>query len=133
MVNLFDAATTETYTIVFEGADVQPPVLACIPDQARGEGQHLSFLVEASDPDGTIPELAVTSLPAGATFTDHGDGTGTVDWTPAAGQAGTYYITVEASDGELSASQQVTIIITMIYTHTVKSTTKKEPKSPLDL
>lgn len=55
--------------------------------------------------------LSVTgTLPAGLTFVDHGDGTGAVTGTPAAGTAGTYPITVRASNGTApDASLQVSL------------------------
>nr|WP_320192685.1 putative Ig domain-containing protein [uncultured Desulfobacter sp.] len=107
---LFDVNTPGTYTIVFEDPSVLPqaPVLQYIPDRQRVEEQQLSFIVEASDPNGTIPSLSTSSLPVGATFVDNGDGTGLFDWTPMSGQAGTYTIKFTASDGALSASRTAT-------------------------
>jgi hypothetical protein len=101
--HLFDVNTPGTYTIIFEDSAVFPqaPVLQYIPDRQRVEGVPLSFLVEASDPNGTIPVLSASPLPVGAVFVDHGDGTGDFDWTPAVGQAGTYHISFVASDGLL--------------------------------
>jgi hypothetical protein len=110
-VNVFDANTTTAYTLVFgslsEGA--QPPELQFIPDHSTVEGRQLSFLVTASDPNGTVPALSAAPLPVGASFVDRGDGTGTLDWTPAAGQAGSYSIVFTASDGVLSDSQSAVI------------------------
>ncbi len=107
-INLFDVNTTNSYTIKFDVPESVPqaPVLQYIPDRTRAEGQQLSFIIEASDPDGTIPALSATPLPAGASFTDNGDGTGIFDWTPAGGQAGRYPITFKASDGILEDTQR---------------------------
>lgn len=112
-VKLFDVNTTDGYTVVFEDASAgpRPPVLQFIPDRAREIGQQLSFLVEASDPNGTIPSISAAPLPVGASFTDRGDGVGIFDWTPAAGQEGKYQVTFRASDGALEASQFATISI----------------------
>jgi hypothetical protein len=46
------------------------------------------------------------SLPGGVTFTDNGDGTATLAGTPAAGTAGTYFLTIHASNGVGSAASQ---------------------------
>lgn len=112
-INLFDANTTGAYTIKFDDAAFlpQPPALQFIPDRTRAEGQQLSFIVEASDPNGTIPMLSAEPLPAGADFTDQENGIGIFDWTPAEGQAGTYSITFKASDGILEDSQRAVITI----------------------
>ncbi len=67
--------------------------------------------MEASDPDGTIPSLSATPLPALATFVDQGNGVGIFDWTPAVGQAGQYKITFTASDGTLKDTQRITLTI----------------------
>jgi hypothetical protein len=112
-IHLFDVNTTNSYTVVFEDPAAAPdaPVLQFIPDRSGAEGQQLSFIVEASDPDGTIPSLSATPLPALATFVDQGNGTGIFDWTPAVGQAGQYKITFTASDGRLKDFQRVTLTI----------------------
>ncbi len=112
-INLFDVNTTGSYTIKFDVPESVPraPVLQYIPDRIRAEGQQLSFIIEASDPDGTIPVLSAAPLPAGASFTDSGNGTGIFDWTPSVGQAGTYPITFKASDGILEDTQRAVQII----------------------
>lgn len=71
----------------------------------------MAFLVEASDPDGSIPVLSATPLPPGATFTNRGNGEGVFDWTPASGQADVYDVTFTASDGELTRSQLVRLTV----------------------
>jgi len=111
--NLFDGDTTDTYTIIYEDISESPvpPILQFIPDRSRKEGQQLSFIVEASDPNGTIPILSANNMPVGAIFIDKGNGIGIFDWTPAKSQAGVYKVTFSASDGELSASKVTTITI----------------------
>jgi len=112
-VNLFDAKTTDSYTFVFADVAVtsQPPVLQFIPARSGDEGEALSFIIEASDPNGTTPGLSAAPLPAGAGFADQGDGTAVFAWTPVAGQAGSYEITFKASDGILEDSQRVILTI----------------------
>ncbi len=110
--NLFDV-TGGYYTVVFINPSVadQPPVLQTIPNQSKPEEENLSFIVRATDPNGTVPELSAKPLPVGVAFTDQGDGTATFDWTPEIGQAGRYEVTFTASDGKLTDSQRVTISI----------------------
>ncbi len=111
--NLFDVNTTGSYRVIFDdpASEPHPPVLQAIPDRQGAEGKALSFIVEASDPDGTIPMLSAAPLPALAGFTDQGYGRAVFTWTPAVGQAGQYGITFTASDGLLKASQKATITI----------------------
>ena len=116
-LNLFDVNSMDYYTIWFEDitATPQPPVLQFIPDKQTAEGAQVSFLVEASDPNGTIPKLSTNQLPSGAQFIDNGDGTGFFDWIPSPGQAGTYTIKFIASDGALKAFRYMTIKVCSPY------------------
>jgi hypothetical protein len=111
--NLFDVSTTGSYSILYEDAKhgPQPPVLQFIPDRIGFEGQQLSFIVEASDPNATIPALSADPLPAGVIFIDREDGTGVFHWTPLIGQAGRYVVKFTASDGVLSDTQKANITI----------------------
>jgi len=113
-INLFDVNTKDSYTVTYGdagGVAAHPPVLQFIPDRTGLEAQQLSFIVQASDPDGTIPSLTVSSLPALAKFTDQRTGTAIFDWTPAKGQAGRYELTFTASDGVLKDSKRAVLTV----------------------
>ncbi|MCG8314082.1 MAG: dockerin type I domain-containing protein [Pseudomonadales bacterium] len=112
-INVFDVGSTGSYTLVLDTPVIPPlaPVMQFIPDRRVAEQNQISFIVEASDPNGTIPILSTSTLPAGAVFVDQGNGVGYLDWTPPAGSAGTYPITFIASDGELKTSQYSQIIV----------------------
>lgn len=112
-VNLFDANGTDNYTLTFDDPTVLPqaPVLQFIPDMTGVEGRQLSFLVVASDPDGTLPALSATPLPAGAHFSDQHDGHGIFDWTPVIGQAGNYRVRFTAGDGTFSDVKTTAITV----------------------
>jgi len=64
------------------------------------EGQHFAFNVTVSDPDGGNVDLMASNLPTGATFVDHDNNTGTLEWTPSSTQAGTYLVVFAANDNE---------------------------------
>jgi len=90
------------------------PVLADIGLQGGDEGTTVTFAVSATDPDGTIPSLTMnpgSGLEA-ATFTDHGDGTGTFEWATTFDDAGSYQAMFTASDGLANDQELVTITIT---------------------
>lgn len=112
-LNIFDHNTTGVYTIAMQNvADMpQPPVIQFIPDRTGIEGRQLSFLVEATDPNGTTPSLRTGPLPVGATFVDQQNGSGIFDWVPAVGQAGRYTIEFMADDGLLEYSRRAVIQI----------------------
>lgn len=109
--NVFDANSPGVYDTAFQDPVVLPgpPVLQFIPDRVVKEKEQLGFLVEASSPTHRALVLSANPLPTGATFHDQGDGTAVFDWTPAAGQAGTYTINYLASDGTLSSTRAASI------------------------
>ncbi|MCP4690758.1 MAG: calcium-binding protein, partial [Desulfobacterales bacterium] len=112
-VNLFDVDAAGPATLIFEEASTgpRPPTLQFIPDRTGVEGAQLSFIVEASDPDGTTPVITISPLPAGASLTASGDGTAFFDWTPAEGQAGERELLATASDGEFTDEALFTLTI----------------------
>ncbi|WP_020405103.1 Ig-like domain-containing protein [Hahella ganghwensis] len=110
-VNVFDSNTTGQYTLQFGGVsnvNVAPSIQP-IADRSTYESGQVGFLVRASDPNGTVPVLTALNLPSGATFTNKGNGDATFNWFPASGQAGTYSLSFEASDGQLKATRAVTV------------------------
>ena len=91
-----------------------PPVLSPIGPKEVIVGEFLYFSVFATDPDGEIPSLAVTSgMPPGAYFADSGDGTGYFSWTPDYASAGNYQVTFRASDA-VGAADSETVPITVV-------------------
>ncbi len=87
-----------------------------VPATATGpENGPLTVDVTASDPDGElITSLTAPGLPAGATFTPGaGNLTGSLSWTPAYDQAGSYPVSFTASNA-LSGSAATTLTITNV-------------------
>ncbi len=94
------ATTTAMITVYDEEQPAnQPPVFTLVPSQEVTVENPLTFNVQASDPDGDQLILSSENIPAGATFTDNGNNSGTFVWTPAEGQEGSYIITFTADDG----------------------------------
>lgn len=117
-VSLFDVNTPGVYDAEFQAppAAAKPPAIQFIPDRVVKEGQQVSFLVEASSPDGRAVLLSAAPLPAGASFVPQGadpkapaTARGVFDWTPAKGTAGHYLIVYSATDGTLTSSRSATI------------------------
>jgi hypothetical protein len=87
----------------------QPPILDEIGSQIIDEGQLLTFLVSATDPDpGSILTYFTTNLPIGASFDTS---IRTFMWTPTFTQAGTYTVTFTVSDGTTTDSEDVVITV----------------------
>ncbi len=107
---------SEVVSITISPAANNPPVVVAFGPFTIAEGQVWSANVSASDPNGTIPTLSAPTLPSGATFTNNGNGTGTISWTPDfnAAAASPYTVTIAASDGSLSDSKSSTITVTNV-------------------
>jgi len=105
-----DSAAVDSEIVQITVNDVgvnEPPVLDPIGPKDTDEGVDLTFVVTASDPDGTIPALTTSTLPTGATYTDHNDGTATFDWTPTFDQAGVYPVTFYATDDSAAVDSEI--------------------------
>lgn len=117
-INFFDVNTSGVYDIQFQAppAAARAPVLGSLADRVTQEGQQVSFLVEASSPDGKALTLSASPLPTGAAFIQQaadpaspGLTRAVFDWTPARGSAGSYLLTYSASDGTLVATRSASI------------------------
>lgn len=82
----------------------KPPVITALPTSQQTEvGQPFTFVVAASDPEGSPVSIAVEGLPPGASFDPE---TGQFSWTPTADQTGSYFITFTATDKGAAATSQ---------------------------
>jgi FtsP/CotA-like multicopper oxidase with cupredoxin domain len=93
-------------------ADLGPPTLTLPGPQTGVTGKPLSFGISANDPDAVdTVTLSATGLPAGLTFKDNGNRTGTVSGTVTA-PTGVYTAGFSATDGKTTpamGSVQITI------------------------
>jgi hypothetical protein len=74
------------------------PVLNPIGPQTVAETVNLNLAITSSDSDNDSVTLTTSALPAGASFVDNGNGTGTFDWTPDLTQEGAYAVTFLVTD-----------------------------------
>ncbi len=98
---------SEAVTITVNAVN-HAPILGSISAKSIDEEDALAFTISASDEDGDSLTYSAVNLPAGASFDAV---SGAFSWTPADGQAGTYVVTFEATDGFLSDSEDVTITV----------------------
>lgn len=117
-----------TFTVTDDGSPVQSdsetvnilvgdinraPELNPVGNQEVTEGESLSIVISATDPDGDGLTFSAEDLPAGASI----DGaTGALNWTPAVGDAGTYEVSIVVTDdGTPPLSDDETITITVLF------------------
>ena len=107
-----DGESADSQQVVINVADVNlPPVIAPIAPQTIYEGDSLNLLVTASDIDDDPAVLTAENMPAGATFADHSDGTGTFAYNPGYNDDGVYPVDFIASDGEFADTAHVVITV----------------------
>ncbi|MEQ9441027.1 MAG: cellulose binding domain-containing protein [Cyclobacteriaceae bacterium] len=76
------------------------PILSTIGDTSVFEGDTLFIDISATDLDGDPVSFTASNLPSFAAFTDNGDNTATLTFTPQIGEEGLYSgIKVNAEDG----------------------------------
>ena len=99
--------------VVSSPAYALPPTLTVPGPQSVNEGALLAYSVSATDPEGATVQLTASNLPAGATFVDNGNNTGSFSWTPASDQAGNYMVLYTANDmtGGLDAKGVPTTVV----------------------
>ena len=112
------ASDSEDVTITVNAPGViinNPPVLAPIGNQTATEEVPFEFMVTATDLDaGDNLSTSLSPVPQGATYTDNADGSGLFNWTPEAGSAGNYNVTITVVDDNTPAesdSKQITITV----------------------
>jgi hypothetical protein len=91
---------------VDNGSD--PPAITAVTTYLAERGKPLAFTVTAVDPDGEPLTYFAGNLPPGATFNPT---TKTFTWTPGPGQIGEHTARFTVSDGILSDSRDIKIIV----------------------
>ncbi len=80
----------------------------------------LAFEVRA-DSDAATPELSAANLPGDASFTDHGDGTGTFAWTPIAADLGNHPAIGFSADDTVQVLNEEIAIDVSLFTNAAPS------------
>ncbi len=94
----------------------EAPVIAAIPDQQMSEGETLDVVVTATDPDPGGQQIVISThdLPPFGTFTNTGNGSGVLHFSPGYADAGSYLIEVIAIDNgspQLADTAQFTLTV----------------------
>jgi len=114
---LLQASEPVTITVTLGGNAI--PVWTAVPDTAIDEGATLVLNVTATDPDGAgvSPALSLSTSLLHYTFVDHGNGTGTLTYTPDYRDAGIDTVRFFAVD--FGTPPQTSVEIARIVTNDV--------------
>jgi hypothetical protein len=106
-----NGATTDA-TQSFTLTVTQPPAITSADHTTFTAGAAGTFTVTTAPGYPTATTLTETgALPAGVSFTDNGDGTGTLSGTPAVGANGTYPLTISATNTAGTNQQAFTLTV----------------------
>ena len=97
----FTRVTTSSnaHELVLYGSVVNaPPVLTAVGEQVVGEGETLTLLLAATDPDNGSLSFSLDSNAEFITLNDNGDGSATLTANPPNGSAGVYTVNVTITD-----------------------------------
>lgn len=140
-LNVRHSGTNSPLTIALSGTGVvsnHAPVLAPVGDKQVLPGATLTVPVSATDSDGDAIVLSASNLPAWGTFTDNGDGTGTLVLAPPLGASGTAAVTLTATDdGDPVMNDAETVTVTVsdssvvVHGLTLINAETDQPISPL--
>jgi hypothetical protein len=109
-------AVTQSYTLTVSSA----PTVTSATTAAFYTGTSGTYTVTSTG----YPAPALTesgALPSGLTFKDNGNGTGTISGTAASGTAGTYPVTLTATNASGTGSEAVTVTVTQAIGPTITS------------
>ena len=87
------------------------PVLATIGSKVLNEGETLEIDIAATDGDSDELAISVVNAPSFSTFVDNGDGTAKLTLTPQVGDADSYNVTINVTDGQDTASEVVLVTV----------------------
>lgn len=112
-IDLVDSTSFDSklLTIRITNDNTSKPVFKPHHNVEIDQNQKLELIVEALDPDGTIPMLSLITKPQGANFTDNCNGSGTITWIPDCDISGAYAFTAVATDGKFYDSLTVTVTV----------------------
>ncbi len=95
---------TQSFTLTVSAEPLAPTITSGNATTFTENSAGTFTVTTTGNPAAAVSETG--SLPSGVTFVDNGDGTATLAGTPASGTAGTYPITVTATNGVGSPAMQ---------------------------
>jgi VCBS repeat-containing protein len=110
-VAVFDGTVSTTQEFVIDVSAVNDaPVITSAANERATEDEAYSYVVTAEDIDGDDLIFSLTTKPTGMTIDAN---SGAISWTPA-NNVTSEVVTVQVSDGVLTASQTFTIVVTAV-------------------
>ena len=119
-VNAYGSTDSDTITVV--SPNVAPVISGLAENISMKTDEVLNLTITATDAPGDVITLSASGLPPFASFTDNGNGSGTLTLTPGSGHVGSFPgVTITATDDKGATSSKVATIavadknVTTIY------------------
>ena len=106
-----DVATADPALVDHAMVLRRPPVWQGANIVSTLTGSNLARVISAPSMGGSNVSMRMVNLPAGASFVDHGDGTGTLSWTPGTNDRGVHAAAFVFSDGRSNIVQQARLYV----------------------
>lgn len=113
-ISVASDATNGAYSVNATGRGNTAPTLALVStpsDNTVNVTQTLTIVATATDAESDPISLTESPALVDGSFTDNGNGTGQLTYTPTAGDVGTHDIMICASDGAAGTCQAVSIVV----------------------
>src|ERR1700722_4584595 len=110
-MNGVGTAATQNFTLTVIAANQAPAITSAAATTFIVGGAGSFTVTTTGSPTPSLSETG--ALPRGVTFTNNGNGTAKISGTPATGTAGSYPLTITASNGVgTAATQNFTLNVT---------------------
>jgi hypothetical protein len=106
------ATAVQSFTVTVTNSN-DAPSFTSVPVTAATEDSPYTYAITTADVDASDTRtLTAPVKPSWLTFTDHGDGTGTLGGTPANADVGSHAVTLQVADAaNITATQSFTITV----------------------
>lgn len=104
-----DYATSECFTLGVI-PNLSPYITSTPPDSVEINDTY-TYNVTSADPENDSRAFSALSIPAWLSFTDHGDGTGTLTGSPSCADLGDHTIVLNVSDGVRDSTQSYVLTV----------------------
>jgi VCBS repeat-containing protein len=103
--------STPATVVITVNAVNDAPVFTSTALTGAVQDNAYSYAISTNDVDGDTLTITAPTLPSWLSFVDNGDGTASLSGTPVQADAGSHPVSLQVSDGTVSATQDFTIVV----------------------
>ncbi|NNE47781.1 MAG: tandem-95 repeat protein, partial [Rhodothermales bacterium] len=112
VIRVSDGSLTDEQSFTISVSNTNDaPIYTSTPVTTGSQDAAYVYDVVVTDPDGDTIAITAPTLPSWLSFSDSGDGTGTLSGTPSNSEIGLHDVVLSATDGTVQTTQSFTITI----------------------